>query len=256
MNANVMMVVAASFLLSPLIVAQNSVADSTLKAANKLYIAGSYDSAELASRRLLEQGPLSDSLQVEAERIIAFSLVAQGKPVLAREHFEQILAISPRFQLDQVLTSPKILTVFQEAKLHSPDAQRADRDDHGGYEGTGVSFRTVVFPGWEQYHRGQTVTGASFAGAGVLALGSAITFEFLRANARNDYLAATQPSDIGSKYLAYNRYYRGEVYSFVAFAVIYIASEFDVFLSPSKTVQIQSSVIPGGSSNFVFSLAF
>ncbi len=237
--------------------AQDSIADSTLRTANRLYSFGAYDSAELAARRLMEQEPLSDSLHVEAERIIAFSLVAQGKPELAREHFGAILRINPRFQLDQLLTSPKILTVFQEAKLQSPEARRAERDDDGGSsKGTGVTFRAVVFPGWEQYYRGQTVRGLAFVGAGAATLYSAVAFEILRAQARGDYLTATSPADIAAKYKTYNRYYQAEVYSFVAFAVVYIASELDVFLNPPNTVQLHSFAAPSGIKGLVFSIRF
>ncbi len=257
MRVRTFFLIAGVMLLVAQVFAQQSVADSTLKAANRLYNSGSYDSAELAARRLEEQGPLADSMRVEAERVIAFSLVAQGKPDLAREHFETILAINPGFQLDQILTSPKILTAFQEAKLHSPEAMRLSRDDHGGGPGgTGVTFRTVVFPGWEQLHRGRTGTGLAFVGGGVLTLGSAVTFEFLRANARRDYLGATAPSDISSKYKVYNKFYQAEVYSFVAYAVVYIASEFDVFLTLSDPTTIHSSAAPPNNKSLTFSLAF
>ncbi len=236
--------------------AQTLPSDSALSAANRLYNSGSYESAELAARRRIEQGPITDSTRIEAERIIAFSLVAQGKPDLGREHFEGILSLDPTFSLDPILTSPKILTVFQEAKIRSsvvrksgtPDATPRDE------EGTTISYRMLLFPGWEQLHQGRSVPGAVFAGAGVLTLGSAITFEILRAPARRDYLAATQPADISAKYNKYNRAYRGEVYSFIAFAAVYIASEFDVFLGSDRPVNMQAASSNSGSPVVVLSL--
>ncbi len=243
MNAR-LLVVAAMFLFGgPALFGQATVADSALKSANGLYNAGSYESAELAARRLMEQGPIADSIRVQAERIIAFSLVAQGKTELAREHFETILAVSPSFDLDPVLTSPKILAVFREAKLHFAAVRRpqqsADRQDKTFL--SGITFRTVLFPGWEQLHQGRTTSGVIFGGAGLLTLGSALTFEAFRLPARKDYLAATQPADIDAKYKLYNRYYRGEVYSFIAFAAVYVASELDVFLNAGSPIDVQSS---------------
>ncbi len=235
--------------------AQVSVADSSLKAANRLYNAGSYESAELTARRLMEQGPIADSVRVEAERVIAFSLVAQGKSILAREHFESILVVRPTFILDPILTSPKILTVFQEAKQHF-DASRSSgsaRPTADVQPAGGITFRAVLFPGWEQYHRGRTGTGSLFAGAGIVSLGSALVFEALRAPARKDYLAATQPSEISSKYSTYNRYYRGEIYSLIAFATIYVASEVDVFLNANHTAEIQASIDPSRGTGFLLS---
>jgi hypothetical protein len=203
----------------------------------------------------MERGPIADSIRIEAERIIAFSLVAQGKTDLAREHFELILSTNPSFSLDPILTSPKILTVFQEAKINAaarrPGTAEAKR---GGQEGTNITFRAVLFPGWEQLYQGRSETGLILVGAGVLTLGSGMTFEILRAPARRDYLAATQPSDIASKYNTYNRYYRGEVYSFIAFAAVYVASEFDLFLNSDRSVDIQPAVSAAGGPGLVLSL--
>ena len=238
--------------------AQKVESDSALDAANRLYNAGSYESAELAARRRIEQAPIADSIRVEAERIIAFSLVAQAKPALAREHFETILSLEPAFSLDAILTSPKILTVFQEAKIHSTATRKPGTADATTREGevTAITYRTVLFPGWEQLHQGRDTPGLVFGGAGVLTLGSAITFEFLRAPARRDYLAATQPSDISNKYDKYNRMYRGEVYSLVAFAAVYIASEFDVFLNPDPPMDIHAASNRLGGSDIVLSFHF
>ena len=228
-------------------------ADSTLRAANALYSNGAYESAELAARRLMEQGPMADSIRIQAEQIIAFALVAQGKNDLAREHFEAILQISPSFDLDPVLTSPKILTVFQQAKLRSGVARQTAPGSGAISESStaGVTFRAIVFPGWEQYYRGRATAGLVFAGAGVLSLGSAVACEILRARARRDYLSATQPADIASKYDTYNRYYRGEVYSFIAFTAVYVASELDVFLNDSQSVEIRPSLRPVSGSGVV-----
>jgi hypothetical protein len=220
---------------------QKSASDSTLTAAHRLYDGGSYESAELVARRLMEQGPIADSGRIQAERIIAFSLVAQGKTDLAREHFESILALNPSFQLDPVLTSPKILTVFAEAKMRFTSARKGGVDTSSDFDagGTDISYRAVLFPGWEQYYRGRSGTGLVLGGAGILTLGSAIAFELLRAPARRDYLAAKQPADIVNKYNTYNRYYRAEVYSFIAFGAVYLASEFDIFLNKGRSIEIQ-----------------
>jgi hypothetical protein len=256
MTNRIFVFVAAFVIAGQTASAQASVSDSTLTAAHRLYDGGSYESAELVARRLMEQGPIADSIRIEAERVIAFSLVAQGKTELARDHFESILALNPSFQLDPVLTSPKILTVFAEAKMRFTSARRADAglSTNPQDEVRDITFRAVLFPGWEQYYHGRTESGLLLAGAGVLSLGSAITFEFLRAPARRDYLAATQPADIANKYTTYNRYYRAEVYSLIAFGVVYIASEFDVFLHGDRSVQIQPTSDQGKGSGLLLSL--
>ncbi len=258
MTARIIPVVAAAALFAASLPAQTLSSDSALSAANKLYNAGSYESAELAARRRMEQGPVADSVRIEAERIIAFSLVAQGKTDLAREHFESILSVNPSFALDPILTSPKILTVFQEARMHAAAVRNLGTTDATlrGSEGQkgGVTYRALLFPGWEQIHQGRSGTGLAFVGAGALTLGSAITFEILRAPARRNYLAATAPSDIASTYNTYNRYYRGEVYSLIAFAAVYIVSEVDVFLNAGQSMEIHAAANPPGGTGLVLSL--
>jgi hypothetical protein len=52
------------------------------------YNSGAYLSAEIEARRLLEHTPLGDRRSVTLHTYIAFSLIAQGKPDIAREHFK------------------------------------------------------------------------------------------------------------------------------------------------------------------------
>ncbi len=239
-------VFALTLVMGPAVFGQSSAPDSTLIAAEKLYNAGSYESAELTARHAVEQADLSDSVRITAERIIAFSLVAQGEPSLAREHFISILKLNPSFQLDPILTSPKILTVFNETKLRYAASETSGSRNRGVGEAeqTGPSFRSILFPGWEQCYRGRTGIGVSLLSVGVVSLGSGITFELLRSSARRDYLSATQPADIAGKYATYNRYYRIEAYSFIVFAAVYITSEADIFLNRNQTVEVHPAFNP------------
>src|SRR5512133_3006388 len=95
---------------------EESSIDSTLRTVESLYAAGSYAQAELEGRRLLENDQLGDSVWISAEQWVAFSLVAQGKTALAKEHFLGILRRWPSHELDPILTSPKILAVFNDAR--------------------------------------------------------------------------------------------------------------------------------------------
>jgi len=218
--------------------AQSSI-DSALHQVASLYTSGAYPQAELEARRLLENGLASDSIHVLAEQWVAFALVAQGKPVLARGHFENILRRQSSYDLDPILTSPKILEVFHEARTVFRAKRLSEIDStiiQANPSSARITFRTILFPGWEQWHQGRTTAGAVFLGAGVAALGAGITLEFLRSSARKEYLSATTPPDIEAKYQTYDRYSKAEVYAFAAFAVIYLASEIDVFTYDSPLV--------------------
>ncbi|MFA6456954.1 MAG: hypothetical protein WCW40_09045 [Bacteroidota bacterium] len=220
--------------------AQQVSADSTLTEIERLYTTGQYLAAELESRRMSEQSGLEDSVKVQLGKWIAFSLIAQGKSMSAKERFVALLTIDENFELDPVLTSPKILSVFNDARVRFI-SQRKEHPKTGlaldNTEQQSITFRTVLFPGWEQMHQGRTSTGTVFISAGIVTISSGLTFELLRTDARQKYLHATAASDIASKYDAYNSYRKAEMYSFAAFAAVYILSEFDIFTHSAVSIE-------------------
>jgi hypothetical protein len=231
--------------------AQTDSVRTALQTVKSKYNSGAYLSAEIEARRLLEHTPLGDSSIITLQTYIAFSLIAQGKPDIAREHFKSILAIDPDFSLDPVYTSPKILIVFHETKQSFFSSRKFINNDSAPSLKNSlpsITYRAIVFPGWEQIHAGRTTTGSLFLGAGFVTLGAGITFEFLRSSARQKYLASTNPPDIRSHYDIYNFYYKAEIASFAAFAFIYVASEMEIFAfdhSPSVSIQPAISSVRG-----------
>lgn len=216
-------------------------ADSSMAIVRSLYDDGKYSNAEFEARRLLERKEIGDSLRIQIEQQLAFALVAQGQHDAAVEHFSAIFLLSPSFELDAVLTSPKIMIAFNEAKLQSFSRQR--------HPGTGTvptttyghaSWRTLVFPGWEQSYRGRSSTGIVFAGAGAATLASLIYCDIQRRETRNDYLSASMSLLAASKYTRYNRYYKAEIYSVLAFAAVYFASQLDVILTPPEQLSFEA----------------
>jgi len=213
--------------------------DSTFHSIEALFESGLYVNAEVEARRVVEMPGLSDSVIITAEKWIAFSLVAQGKLPLASDHFAALLKLNPQFELDPILTSPKILAVFNETKANLAAHRKPESDTVAGHSSMrteSISFRTIVFPGWEQLHTNRTTAGFLLLGGGIGSLGAGIAFEALRSSARSEYLSATTPSAIESKYSIYNNYYKAEAYSFSAFAIIYIVSEIDVFRNANSAI--------------------
>ena len=212
--------------------AQEDSTHSTLKTIETLYNTGSYLTAEMEARRLLEYSTLNDSVRVAVHKYIAFSLIAQGKSELAKEHFMSMLNLAPDYDLDPVYTSPKILGVFKETQQHFLSSKKSQKYTVRGpvlVERPAITYRTIIFPGWEQLHQDRMTAGTFFLGAGITTLGAGIAFEFLRSSARRNYLSEIHASEFDEKYDIYNRYYKAEIFSFVAFAVVYAASEIDVF---------------------------
>ena len=100
--------------------AQQVSADSLelmLERAKTFYDNGEYEHAiselekALQYLKQLEQGD-----QVEAYKYLAFSYVAFGDKVKAKEQFKKALALEPNLTLDPATVSPKIIKVFEEAK--------------------------------------------------------------------------------------------------------------------------------------------
>ena len=207
-------------------------ADSVLALVRELYEQGSYLSSEVEARRLLDSRSLPDSLRVRAEQYLAFSLVAQAKNAGAVDHLVTILRIDSTFTLDPILTSPKILSAFSEARKQYEKLRLSERSplqlaqrlpDHS------VSFRTILFPGWEQTYQGRSVKGYALLGAGILSLGATLYFDRERRFAQDEYLVANTPDLAASKYTRYNSYHKAEYYSLAAFLAIYVYSQFDAF---------------------------
>ncbi len=228
---------------------EKSSADSLLSAVESFYNSAQYSSAELEARRLYESERISDSVKVQCEKWIAFSLIAQGKPNQARERFVNILTVNPDFDLDRVFTSPKILAIFNDARSKFLSQKKSIDTTHfiAANHSHQLSFRSVVFPGWEQIHQEENTKGFILFGTGAISLGAGIAFEILRSSARDSYMKAATPSDIASKYQTYNRYRKAEIYSFISFGVIYIISEIDLFNYPSA---YSLTLTPGYSGTF------
>jgi hypothetical protein len=223
--------------------------DSTLNAIRTLYEKGSYLTTELEARRYLEQQSLSDSLRVAAERYLAFALVAQGKGNAAVRHFTTILEIDSTFDLDPVFTSPKILASFNEAKQFWHSQQSSDATIPAGMKLStipGVSWRSLVFPGWEQLHQGRDLKGYILLSAGAATIGVTIALEVIRSNAKTDYLAATTPAQAATLYTRYNNAYKAQVYSIFTFAAVYLYSEIDAFLGLPRSQALSLQPEPSG----------
>jgi tetratricopeptide (TPR) repeat protein len=252
-----LLILVVILLISPLSWGQRADVDSLLQKAESSYNNALYEDAELTARRLLEYQDLRNIDRITCERLIASSLIAQGKPQPARDHFISILRIDPSFELDPVITSPKILSVFVETKRNFAPARSADSSLYIARDlKPPISYRAVLFPGWEQIHRGRAQMGAVFATLGAVSLGTGLATEFLRSSARKDYLSATTQNDITEKYKTYNRYYRAETYSFIVFALTYVASEIDLFTSGTQSLEVHAGPGRHESANLTLILRF
>jgi hypothetical protein len=231
--------------------------NSTIQLIQTLFNNGSYLSAEIEARRLLEKSSLSDSVKLQAEKFIAFSLIAQDKDDDAVHHFIAALEIDSTFSLDPFLTSPKILSVFRESKdrfilLQQNKQQAASLSSQSHSPGT-VSFRAILFPGWEQVYQKRSEKGYILICAGIVSLGSTVSLDLERIQARNSYLSASTSAAATSRYNRYNNFRKAEIYFAALSGIIYTYSLVDAF-QPLPPL-LEESYVPN-RTGVSFSLRF
>lgn len=169
--------------------AQTPVVDSLFHAAQSAYDEGRFENAELAALRGLREGAGLDELDlIKFHVILGFVYVARDQNSDAQREFVQILSVNPAYDLDPVLTSPKILDVFRQARADymfrvasEPAIYRMPQADVR----LAASWRSLALPGWGQFYKQQKVKGAALAAAQLFSLG-ALVFMQIEVNRRHD----------------------------------------------------------------------
>jgi len=225
-----------------------STADSVLSKIERLYERGDYATVELEARRALESLELKDSSRIELEQYLAFALVAQGNTKSAVDHFVQIFMMNENFSLDPILTSPKILTVFEEAKQSFEEMkrqkQKATITTMNVQGRKSVSLRVILFPGLEQLHQGRKTEGYVFMCAGIVTASMTGYFSIERSKYRKKYLDADTPAKAQDFYKDYNNFHKARAYSAYAFLATYLCSEISaiVFNSPQHSMTFRTNL--------------
>jgi len=168
---------------------------------------------------------------------LAFSLVALGNDDQAVETFKAILGAKPKLELNPEFVSPKIISVFKRAQLESVQSQGQSGVpagmifDRGKPKKLPCLWRTALWPGWGQSYRGEAKKGKILkrsalgiaAGLGVLLLG---TYQ-----SHQNYLNATDPDAIESKYGTYNSWYKTQNFGINLAVSFWFYSGLDILLT-------------------------
>lgn len=243
------MILSSSLLLMCLTFAAGAKAqpppEDPVRRIEQYYLTGQLDQAELEALRLLnKQSGLSDVERAELYRILAFSAVARDDTELARQYFRSALQHNPNMRLNRTLTSPKILSVFDEARVDFKQVRILDREtliqDLKSYrlriEG---GRRSLLLPGLGQFHKGQSWRGSLFMGsAGVSVIGLAYT-QVMVMDARDNYERSEEPMTAAQHYEDYRQYWRWRYGFLLATGSIYVISLLDAFLMPPSEEALQ-----------------
>ncbi len=194
----------------------------------KLYDSGNYFAVIEQAETAIKDTNLTLEDRTGIHTILAFCYVAFDKPRLAKLEFLEALTINPKLELDPMLTSPKIIKVFQEAKSNFRFFMREKQE----VQKIKKDFTAFTIPGIWNIKRGNKKRGyclLGWSGTSVLSLGIS---HYQCEKYHKEYLDARIPELIEAKYKNYNRWYQSRIYSLVSFAATYTVNLFLLALSP------------------------
>jgi tetratricopeptide (TPR) repeat protein len=212
--ARLVRILLVSFMMMGLGFSQTVTRDSLeimLGKAKNHYYGGEYELAirELENAlRFLKQ--LKQTDQVEAHKYLAFSYVAFGDRIKAKEQFKKALVLNPELELDPATVSPKIIKVFEEAKAEmvtAPTEQpiapalTVEKSEPSNFDAT---IRSCCVGGWGQIYRGESSKGKKLMIAWGTTLGATLISWVITSNREDEYnslRAQNAPYDD-----AYNKY--------------------------------------------------
>lgn len=194
--------------------AQLSPPDSLFHIAQTSYDEGDFDGAELAAMRGLRLAPDWDELdKIKFHILLGFVYVARDQRENAIQEFTIVLAANPRYELDPVQTSPKIMDVFRQARSEyllkvasEPAVYRMPQADVR----LAASWRSLALPGWGQFYKKQDTKGSAIIAAQVLSLAALIYMQTETNRRHDDYLAQKSYGDprVEDTYNEYRRAYQ------------------------------------------------
>lgn len=247
------------FLIIAEVAAQPETAQSLAGNIISAYEAFNYEETDrLLEIALKEINSLSAQDQIKVYQYAAFRQFQQGDNFQAEAYFWKLLEIDPTFNLDQLTTPPKILSVFQKTKidfLEGLQQRLGQLEQSMNYRP--VPWRSLVFPGWEQWHRGYRLKGGLWMAAGAGCLAGIVQAVARTGQKKQEYEGAIAPEDIRAKYDGYNRLYQSQFYWSYAFIAVWLSSHLDaLFLSslksPSQLSLHLNPIRPGLSFSFYF----
>ncbi|WP_412070339.1 hypothetical protein [Rubrivirga sp. IMCC43871] len=198
-----------------------------------------YDEASSLARTALERyAELTPDQLITVHTALGVLHHTRSEPVEARRQFAAALSIDPELRLESVLISPKTVEFFDAVRADLRAAGRAA--DPALAETRYVvlvdrrptaAVRSLVAPGWGQFHKGDRTKGWAFAISAAATAAGALTTTISRADARADYLAAVTPEEIDETYRVYDRWHRARGAFVIGAAAVWAAALADALLT-------------------------
>jgi hypothetical protein len=192
----------------------------------------------LADARQMYQD-LTDADKIAFHKYKAFRAFQLGEQQVALNHFKNIIALDTFYTLDPLSTSPKLLTMFDKAKIEYLEQQQTRLKTLSQQTGfIETPWRSLVFPGWEQWHRGAETKAYMWAALGTITLAGTIQSLIRTSLKHQDYLDEKDPARVQEKYDAYDKVYKSQYYWAYSLAAVWIASHIDaVFFTQKRNIE-------------------
>ena len=235
------------------VLAQTGDSSGLIEAMRDAYERLEYGTAERRAREALADfDAFSADQLVEVHTTLGLILFARNEPLEARTQFEAALSLNPRLTLDPLFVSPKTLEFFDEVKASVAQDGGTMREPVVRYVRVrdprpAATVRSLAVPGWGQIYKGEQAKGWVLVGLWGASAAGAVTAHVLRAQAEDDYLAATDPTAIADRYDTFNTWHRTRnALALGAVAVwTYAALDALAFGGPEQTFAVSPSLRGG-----------
>ncbi|RMD97940.1 MAG: hypothetical protein D6814_08565 [Calditrichaeota bacterium] len=179
----------------------------------------------------------------------------EGKSAAVAQHFQLAIELDPNLQLDPLFFSPKLQKLLTDLKSQNPANSESTNDKADIVQPEiryvtvpdpriGAAWRSLLLPGWGQLHKGQKKRGLFIAGITAGLATATITFHILRQRAERNYLAATDPNVILSRYQKFNRYHKARQNFAIATGLVWLAGFMDALLVPAPNLSSKIGLAP------------
>jgi hypothetical protein len=204
------------------------------------------EAVNLADNILAGNNNLGKAVLLEIYLIKGTSYFSLWNKSAAKECFEKILSLDPKYVPDPDKISPKVIAFYDEVKLNfnnevkTQDTLAVNESDISKnlYEenlllkekllSRDAIIKSIAFPGWGQQSRDYSSKGLILTSLGILSLASSAYFIIDSNQKEKNYINETDPSLIQFKYDKYNKSYKLRNISISLFTVTWLYNMFDI----------------------------
>lgn len=229
---------------------------------------------DIADSILAQDSLLSSSDLMEIHRMKALAHFSLGEELFAKNCFYEILKINPRFKLDPVQNSPKIISFFNQIKLDylqnqitikdstpSEEIKEPAKTTFSSYSQKNIKsaiVKSLVLPGWGHLYLDKKKSGIVLLMGSIITIPSMIYFIFDTNQKEKDYLNQTNFNDIQNRYDEYNQSYKIRNGLIAGYTLIWIYSQWDLFSrdNHNQPLIVQPAILNNDTGQIIWTVQF